>query len=93
MSTSTKLGSSKKGRKSKPKDPIGPDRAAINRKEEEFHQLYQYFKFPADWSAQFSTAGNTALNAPPGYRTVYAAFFEEGDFLFPMTMFFSEVLS
>ncbi|MFS8012587.1 hypothetical protein Hanom_Chr14g01322641 [Helianthus anomalus] len=38
MSTSSKLSSSRKGMKSKPKDPMGPDRAIINWKEYEFHQ-------------------------------------------------------
>ncbi|MFS7911585.1 hypothetical protein Hanom_Chr02g00119891 [Helianthus anomalus] len=92
MSSSTKPGGSKK-RQSRPKDPMGHDHAVINWKEEEFHNLWQRFKFPSDWGAQFSTSGNTALNAPPGYMTLYVAFFREGNFHLLMTKFFGEILS
>ncbi|MFS7910238.1 hypothetical protein Hanom_Chr02g00103921 [Helianthus anomalus] len=78
MSTSTKRGDSKK-RQSRPKDPTGPDRAVINQKEEEFHNLCQRFRFPSEWGAQFPTVGNTALNAPPMYMTLYVAFFRKGN--------------
>ncbi|MFS8029700.1 hypothetical protein Hanom_Chr17g01525371 [Helianthus anomalus] len=64
MTTSTKPGGSKK-RQSRPKDPPGPDRAVINRKEEEFHNLCQIFRFPSEWGAQHLTTGNTALKPPP----------------------------
>ncbi|MFS7889182.1 hypothetical protein Hanom_Chr00s000003g01603961 [Helianthus anomalus] len=51
MPTSTIPGGSKKGRKSKPKDPMGPGRTIINWKEDEFYQIFQISKFPANWGA------------------------------------------
>ncbi|KAJ0620959.1 hypothetical protein HanIR_Chr01g0003251 [Helianthus annuus] len=92
MSTFTKPVGSKK-RHSRPKDPLGPDCAIINWKEEEFHNLCQRFKFTREWGAQFPTAGSTALNTPPGYMTLYAAFFREGNFRLPMTKFFGEIFT
>ncbi|KAJ0666683.1 hypothetical protein HanPI659440_Chr17g0669501 [Helianthus annuus] len=92
MSTSSKPGTSKK-RQTKPKDPPGPNRAVINWKEEEFHNLVQKFKFPSDWGAQYLTAGSTALNTPPGYMTLYTAFFREGNFRLPMSKFLGDILT
>ncbi|KAJ0728190.1 hypothetical protein HanLR1_Chr07g0238791 [Helianthus annuus] len=86
MSTSSKPATSKK-RQSKPKDPPGPNRAVINWKEEEFHKLCQRFKFPSEWGAQYPTTGSTALNTPPGYMKLYAAFFREGNFCLLMSNF------
>ncbi|MFS7994922.1 hypothetical protein Hanom_Chr12g01111781 [Helianthus anomalus] len=43
--------------------------------------------------AQFPTQNSTALDAPPGYITLYAAFFREGNFRLPMTKFTWEVLT
>ncbi|KAM0063356.1 hypothetical protein Hdeb2414_s0003g00089981 [Helianthus debilis subsp. tardiflorus] len=48
--------------------------------------------FLPDWGAQFPTPGSTAMDAPPGYITLYAAFFREGNFRLPMTKFTAEVL-
>ncbi|KAJ0706074.1 hypothetical protein HanPSC8_Chr09g0355281 [Helianthus annuus] len=92
MSTSSKPVSMKK-RKSKPKNPPGPDQAVINWKEEELHNLIQNFAFPSDWGIQFPTATSTALDAPPGYMTLYAAFFREGNFRLPMSKFLGDVLT
>ncbi|MFS8012586.1 hypothetical protein Hanom_Chr14g01322631 [Helianthus anomalus] len=39
------------------------------------------------------TAGNAALDALPGYMTLYAAFFKEGNVRLPTTKFFGEVRS
>ncbi|MFS7972982.1 hypothetical protein Hanom_Chr09g00851221 [Helianthus anomalus] len=45
-----------------------------------------------EWGVQYPTVGSTALNAPPGYMTLYAAFFREGNFRLSMTKFLGEVL-
>ncbi|KAJ0743163.1 hypothetical protein HanPI659440_Chr10g0372671 [Helianthus annuus] len=92
MSTSTKAGGSKR-RQTKPKYPPGPNRAIINWKEEELHNLIQRFKFPFDLGVQFPIAGSTALDSPPGYLMLYAAFFREGNFRLPMSKFLGEILT
>ncbi|KAJ0681003.1 hypothetical protein HanPI659440_Chr16g0630851 [Helianthus annuus] len=91
MSTSKASGS--KRRQSKPKDPPGPNQAIINWKEEELDNLIQQFKFPSDWGVQFPIAGSTAFDGPPGYMTLYVAFFREGNFRLPMSKFLGEVLT
>ncbi|MFS7913133.1 hypothetical protein Hanom_Chr02g00138251 [Helianthus anomalus] len=91
MSTSSKVVSTKK-RKSKPKNPLGPNQAMINWKEEELHNLIQNFAFPADLGVQFPIATSTALDAPPGYMTLYVAFFREGNFRLSMSKFLGDVL-
>ncbi|KAJ0879816.1 hypothetical protein HanRHA438_Chr10g0455891 [Helianthus annuus] len=48
--------------------------------------------FRPEWGAQYPTAGSTALDAPPGYMTLYAAFFREGNFRLPITKFTASVL-
>ncbi|MFS7922708.1 hypothetical protein Hanom_Chr03g00252181 [Helianthus anomalus] len=80
-------------KKYKPKNPPGPDRAGINWKEEEFQNLVKDMSFRPEWGAQFPTQNSTALDAPPGYITLYAAFFREGNFRLPMTKFTGEVLT
>ncbi|KAJ0796107.1 hypothetical protein HanPI659440_Chr04g0158341 [Helianthus annuus] len=50
------------------------------------------FAFPSDWGIQFPTAGSTALDAPPGYMTLYATFFKEGNFRLAMSKFLGDVL-
>ncbi|MFS8017430.1 hypothetical protein Hanom_Chr15g01380291 [Helianthus anomalus] len=74
MSTGGKPASTKK-RKTNPKNPPGPDQAVINWWEEELNNLIQNFSFSSDWDVQFSTANCTALDALPGYMTLYADFF------------------
>ncbi|KAJ0800043.1 hypothetical protein HanPI659440_Chr03g0098411 [Helianthus annuus] len=37
--------------------------------------------------------GSTALNAPPGYMTLYATLFSEGNFRLPMSKFLGEILT
>ncbi|MFS7933254.1 hypothetical protein Hanom_Chr04g00377541 [Helianthus anomalus] len=49
--------------------------------------------FRSEWGAQFPTQNSTALDAPPGYITMYTAFFREGNFRLPMTKFTGEVLT
>ncbi|KAF5768199.1 hypothetical protein HanXRQr2_Chr14g0633581 [Helianthus annuus] len=83
---------SQKKRRNKRKTPPGPDQAVIGWKEEEFHNLVREMGFLPEWGAQFPTAGSTAMDAPPGYMTLYATFFREGNFRLPMTRFTAEVL-
>ncbi|KAJ0716077.1 hypothetical protein HanPI659440_Chr13g0508701 [Helianthus annuus] len=80
-------------RKYKPKNPPGPDRAEINWKEDEFQNLVRDRGFRSELSAQFPTPNSTALDAPPGYIALYAAFFREGNFRLPITKFTGEVLT
>ncbi|KAJ0940136.1 hypothetical protein HanRHA438_Chr02g0079991 [Helianthus annuus] len=83
---------SQKKRKNKGKAPPGPDQAVIGWKEEEFHNLVQGMGFRPEWGAQYPTAGSTAVDAPPGYLTLYVAFFREGNFRLPITKFTASVL-
>ncbi|KAJ0706059.1 hypothetical protein HanPSC8_Chr09g0355121 [Helianthus annuus] len=92
MSTGTKSVATRK-RKYKPRNPLGPNQAEINWKEEELHNLVQNFGFHSDWGVQFSMPNSTALDAPPGYMTLYADFFREGNFRLPMSKFIGEVLT
>ncbi|MFS7921991.1 hypothetical protein Hanom_Chr03g00243401 [Helianthus anomalus] len=70
-----------------------PKLAVINWKEEELNNLIQNFAFPSDWGVQFPIATSTALDAPPGYITLYADFFRDGNFRLPMSKFVGEVLT
>ncbi|MFS7963130.1 hypothetical protein Hanom_Chr08g00734521 [Helianthus anomalus] len=92
MSTSSKPSRSKR-RQAKPKDPPSPNRAIINWKEEELHNLILRFKFPSDCGIQFPIAGSTSLDALPGYMTLYATFSREGNFRLPMSKFLEEILT
>ncbi|KAJ0808612.1 hypothetical protein HanPI659440_Chr01g0005281 [Helianthus annuus] len=82
-----------KKRKHRTRNPPCPDRAAINWREEEFQNLVWDMGFRPEWGAQFPTPHSTALDAPPGYITLYATFFREDNFRLPMTKFTGEVLS
>ncbi|KAJ0539425.1 hypothetical protein HanHA300_Chr08g0286121 [Helianthus annuus] len=83
---------SSKKRRNKGRNPPGPDQAVIGWKEEEFQNLVREMGFLPEWGAQFPTPGSTAMDAPPGYITLYAAFFREGNFRLPMTRFTADVL-
>ncbi|MFS7937466.1 hypothetical protein Hanom_Chr05g00427891 [Helianthus anomalus] len=91
MSTSGKPTTKK--RMYKPRNPPGLNRAEINWKEEEFQNLVRDLGFRSELGAQFPTPNSTALDAPPGYVTLYADFFLEGNFRLPMTKFTREVLT
>ncbi|MFS7906968.1 hypothetical protein Hanom_Chr01g00065461 [Helianthus anomalus] len=67
-----------KKKRNKGKNPPGPDQATIGWKEEEFHNLVREMGFLPDWGARFPTPGSTAMDAPPGYITLYAVFFPRG---------------
>ncbi|MFS7951123.1 hypothetical protein Hanom_Chr07g00591241 [Helianthus anomalus] len=89
----TGVNPSTKKRKYKPRNPPVPERAAINWKEEEFQNLVRDIGFCSEWGAQFPTPNSTALDAPPGYIALYAAYLREGNFRLPMTKFAAEVLT
>ncbi|MFS7995861.1 hypothetical protein Hanom_Chr12g01123031 [Helianthus anomalus] len=92
MSTSTKAAGTKK-RKTKPKNPPSPNQAVINWREDELNNLVKKFSFSSGGGVQFPTANCTALDAPPGYMTLYADFFREGNFRLLMSKFIGEVLT
>ncbi|MFS7947852.1 hypothetical protein Hanom_Chr06g00553051 [Helianthus anomalus] len=50
-----------------------------------FEQLVRGFQFPAEWDARYPQQGQTTANAPPGYITLFADFFLEGNFRFSAT--------
>ncbi|KAM0047657.1 hypothetical protein Hdeb2414_s0008g00265791 [Helianthus debilis subsp. tardiflorus] len=60
-----------KKRKQMGKAPPGPDQAVINWKEEEFHNLVKGMNFRPEWGARYPPSGSTALDAPPGFITLY----------------------
>ncbi|XP_022006810.2 zinc finger BED domain-containing protein RICESLEEPER 2-like [Helianthus annuus] len=79
-------------RKYKGRAPPGPDQAVISWKEEEFNNLVGGMGFRPEWGAQYPPVGSTALDAPPGHITLYAAFFREVSFRLPITKFTAAVL-
>ncbi|KAJ0753614.1 hypothetical protein HanPI659440_Chr09g0337751 [Helianthus annuus] len=81
-----------KKRKHRSRAPPGPDQAVINWKEEEFQMLVRGHNFRPEWGARYPPSGSTALDAPPGFITLYAAFFREGNFRLPITKFTVAVL-
>ncbi|KAJ0554628.1 hypothetical protein HanHA89_Chr08g0310181 [Helianthus annuus] len=81
-----------KKRKHKSRAPPGPDQAWINWKEDEFQNLVRGHNFRSEWGARYPPSGSTALDAPPGFITLYAAFFREGNFRLPITKFVADVL-
>ncbi|MFS7961398.1 hypothetical protein Hanom_Chr08g00714531 [Helianthus anomalus] len=92
MYTGTKFAATR-NRKYKPKNPLVPNQAEINLREDELSNLVQNFGFSSDWGVQFPTPNSTALDAPPGYMTLYAEFFRERNFRLPMSKFIGEVLT
>ncbi|KAJ0778339.1 hypothetical protein HanLR1_Chr02g0070601 [Helianthus annuus] len=81
-----------KKRKYRGRAPPDPDQALIGWKEEEFQNLVRGMNFRPELGAQYPPAGSTALDAPPGYITLYAAFFREGSFRLHITKFTAAVL-
>uniref|UniRef100_A0A251TRA1 Putative transposase (Putative), gypsy type n=1 Tax=Helianthus annuus TaxID=4232 RepID=A0A251TRA1_HELAN len=81
-----------KKRKHRGRAPPGPDQAVINWKEEEFQMLVRGMNFRSEWGAQYPPPGSTALDAPPGFITLYVAYFREGNFRLPITKFTAAVL-
>ncbi|KAF5758633.1 hypothetical protein HanXRQr2_Chr16g0731431 [Helianthus annuus] len=60
---------------------------------ETFDGLVRNFKFPASWDARYPDEGQTAADAPTGYITLFWDFFSVGNFRFPATKFFLDILS
>ncbi|MFS8021024.1 hypothetical protein Hanom_Chr16g01422621 [Helianthus anomalus] len=58
-----------------------------------FEQLVRGFQFLAEWDARYPQQGQTAVDAPPGYITLLADFFFEGNFHFPATHFMAMILT
>ncbi|KAJ0434601.1 hypothetical protein HanRHA438_Chr17g0823801 [Helianthus annuus] len=58
-----------------------------------FEQVVWGHQFAAEWDARYPTQGQIAADAPPGYITLFADFFGEGNFRLLVTNFFGEILS
>ncbi|KAM0057781.1 hypothetical protein Hdeb2414_s0005g00162461 [Helianthus debilis subsp. tardiflorus] len=50
------------------------------------------FQFPPKWDARYPRQGQTTADAPPGYITLFADFFLEGNFRLPATNFIASIL-
>ncbi|MFS8019646.1 hypothetical protein Hanom_Chr15g01406161 [Helianthus anomalus] len=48
--------------------------------------------FPEEWGARYPAEGQTAADAPPGFITLYADFFGEGNFRLPVTHLMEAIL-
>ncbi|KAJ0614312.1 hypothetical protein HanIR_Chr02g0061031 [Helianthus annuus] len=57
-----------------------------------FEQIVRGFQFPAEWDARYPQQGQTATGAPPGYITLFADFFIDGNFRLPATYFMATIL-
>ncbi|KAM0017787.1 hypothetical protein Hdeb2414_s0027g00691951 [Helianthus debilis subsp. tardiflorus] len=57
-----------------------------------FEQLVRDFQFLAKWDARYPQQGQTAADVPPGYITLFADFFLEGNFRLPATHFMATIL-
>ncbi|MFS7925483.1 hypothetical protein Hanom_Chr04g00285541 [Helianthus anomalus] len=60
--------------------------------QELFEQIIRGFQFPIEWDARYPRQGQTVVDAPPGYITLFAAFFLEGNFRLPATTFMASIL-
>ncbi|MFS7945244.1 hypothetical protein Hanom_Chr06g00521891 [Helianthus anomalus] len=93
MTPIPKSGTTTKKRKYRPKNPPGLDQEVIGWREDVLNNLIQNFGLSSDWGVQFLTPNSTALDAPPGYMSLYADFCREGNFRLPMSKFIGEVLT
>ncbi|KAF5802319.1 hypothetical protein HanRHA438_Chr06g0267361 [Helianthus annuus] len=57
-----------------------------------FKQIVRGFQFPPECDARYPRQGQTAADAPPGYITLFADFFLEGNFQLPATNFLASIL-
>ncbi|KAJ0734412.1 hypothetical protein HanPI659440_Chr11g0419791 [Helianthus annuus] len=57
-----------------------------------FEQIVRGFQIPAEWDARYPQQGQTAADAPPGYITLFADFFIDGNFRMPTTHFMASIL-
>ncbi|KAJ0713979.1 hypothetical protein HanPI659440_Chr13g0484521 [Helianthus annuus] len=60
---------------------------------ETFDGMLRNFKFPDSWDARYPDEGQTAVDAPAGYITLFWDFFSAGNFRLPVKKFFLEILS
>ncbi|KAM0000854.1 hypothetical protein Hdeb2414_s0005g00161661 [Helianthus debilis subsp. tardiflorus] len=60
---------------------------------ETFDNMVQNFKFPDSWDVRYPDEGQTAADAPAGYIKLFWDYFAEGNFRWPVTRFFLEILS
>ncbi|KAJ0634182.1 hypothetical protein HanOQP8_Chr17g0680171 [Helianthus annuus] len=60
---------------------------------ETFDGLIRKFKFPESWGAQHPDEGQTAVDAPTSYITLFWDFFSLGNFRLPVTKFFFDILA
>ncbi|KAF5765226.1 hypothetical protein HanXRQr2_Chr15g0701321 [Helianthus annuus] len=57
-----------------------------------FEQVVRGHQFADEWDAQYPARGQTTADAPPGYITLFADFFEEGNFRLLVTHFLGSIL-
>ncbi|KAJ0780364.1 hypothetical protein HanPI659440_Chr06g0236771 [Helianthus annuus] len=57
-----------------------------------FEQIVRGYQFTAEWDARYPQQGQTAADAPPGYITLFADFFIDGNFRLPATHFMAAIL-
>ncbi|KAJ0575649.1 hypothetical protein HanIR_Chr05g0215151 [Helianthus annuus] len=57
-----------------------------------FEQIVRGHRFLAEWDARYPLQGQTAADAPPGYITLFANFFIDGNFRLPATHFMTAIL-
>ncbi|KAF5796500.1 hypothetical protein HanRHA438_Chr08g0364401 [Helianthus annuus] len=60
---------------------------------ETFDGLIRNFRFPESWDARYPNEGQTATDALAGYITLFWDFFSLGNFRFPVTKFFLDILA
>ncbi|MFS7987662.1 hypothetical protein Hanom_Chr11g01025521 [Helianthus anomalus] len=49
-------------------------------------------QFAPEWDARYPAQGQSVVDAPPGYITLFADFFSEGNFRVPETHFLGNIL-
>ncbi|MFS7999721.1 hypothetical protein Hanom_Chr12g01169771 [Helianthus anomalus] len=57
-----------------------------------FKQIMRGFQFPPEWDARYPRQGQTVVDAPPGYITLFADFFLEGNIRVTSTNFMASIL-
>ncbi|KAF5811467.1 hypothetical protein HanXRQr2_Chr04g0181711 [Helianthus annuus] len=57
-----------------------------------FEQITKGFQFPPEWNARYPRQGQTAVDALPGYITLFEDFFLQGNFQLPATEFMASIL-
>ncbi|KAJ0493559.1 hypothetical protein HanIR_Chr12g0587541 [Helianthus annuus] len=57
-----------------------------------FEQIMRGFRFPPEWDARYPGQNQTAVDAPPGYITLFEDFFLQGNFRLPATDFLAHIL-